>query len=118
MLEKRLLLTGCSSIQVFNSRPFPKHGQLDHTWWPAPHCAALVCLTGHYATPLVTKCFPPNLCLEEQRISLGVTSILAMCLCSLSYFTSHLKVDSVYVLEAAAEYYIYLSLVLNSLYYQ
>ena len=35
------------------------------------------CLT--YRT-LVTKCFPPNPYLGKRRISLGVTSILSMCL--------------------------------------
>ena len=31
----------------------------------------LVWLTGRHAVPLVTKCFPPNSYLREQRIDLG-----------------------------------------------
>ena len=42
MLEQPLLFTGCSSIQFFNSPPFLKHSQLGHTWYPTPHCAALI----------------------------------------------------------------------------
>ena len=34
MLEQPLNFTGCSSIQFFNSPPFPKHIQLGHTWYP------------------------------------------------------------------------------------
>ena len=86
--------------------PMVTYPSLCSTWW----------LTGHYATPEVTTCFPPNpviphssvdyhqvfkpilyfqsgpsqsdlrlyptpLYLGKQRISLGVTIILSMCLC-------------------------------------
>ena len=45
-------------------------------------CTVFAQLTGGYATPLVTKCFPPNSCLKNNRISLGVPNILTMCFCS------------------------------------
>ena len=38
MLEQPLLFTGCSSIQFFNSPPFPKHRQLGHTLYLTPQC--------------------------------------------------------------------------------
>ena len=60
MLRQPLSFTGCSSIQFFNSPPFPKQSQLGHTWYPTPPCAALVWLTGWHAMPLVSKRFPPN----------------------------------------------------------
>ena len=80
LLEQPLDFTGCSSIQFFNSHPFPEHSQLAHTWHITPHCAVLVWLTWHHATLWVTKRFPPNHCLGKQKISLGVASILRMCL--------------------------------------
>ena len=48
------LLTGCLSIQCFDS---PRHSQLGHLWLPTPHCAALVWhanampSSGHQALP-------------------------------------------------------------------
>ena len=78
------LLTGCLSIQFFDS-PLSQHSQLDYLWLPTSHCAALVWLTGHHAIPLVTKCFPPNPYLGKQKFSTGVASILSMYLCSRTY---------------------------------
>ena len=40
-LSNLLLLTGCSSIQIFNSFPFPEHSQSGHFWYPTTHCAVL-----------------------------------------------------------------------------
>ena len=65
---------------VFWFIPLSQHSQLGYLWLPTPHCAALVWLTGRYAMPLVTKYFSPSPYLEKWRISLGVTSILSMCL--------------------------------------
>ena len=70
----------CSGVQFFNSPPL--HSQLSYLWLPTPHCAAPAWLTGHHAMPTVTSCFPPNPWLGKQRISLGLVSILSMCLCS------------------------------------
>ena len=72
------LLTGCSSIQFFDSPP-PQHSQSAYLWLPNSHWAALVWFTAHYAIPLVIKCFLPNLYLGKQRISLGVASIFYTC---------------------------------------
>ena len=74
------LLTGCLGIQFFNLPPSSKDSQLRYLWLSTPHCAALVWLTGHHAIPLVIKCFSSNPYLGKQIISLGVTSILSMCL--------------------------------------
>ena len=46
---------------VFWLTPFSQHSQLDHFWLPTPDYAAPVWLTGRHATPLVTRCFPPQL---------------------------------------------------------
>ena len=78
------LLTGCLGIQFFNSPPFS-------LWLPTPHCAAPMWLRGRYTMSLVTRCFPPNPYPGKQRISLEVTSILSMCLCSHTKFASHQK---------------------------
>ena len=56
--------TGCLGNPYF-IHWLPKHpvfwySQLGYLWLPSPHCAAPVWLTGHYATPLVTRCFPPQ----------------------------------------------------------
>ena len=76
------LRTGCLGIQLFNSPPSSQHSQLGYLWLPTTHCAALVWLTGNHAIPLVIKCFPSNLYPGKERISLRVTSILSMNLCS------------------------------------
>ena len=81
MLEQPLLFTGCSSVQFFNSPPIPKHGRPGHLWYPTTRCVVLVWLTGRHATIFFTKYFPPNLYLERLKVSLGVASILKMCLC-------------------------------------
>ena len=50
---------------VFLFTPLSQHSQLGYLWLPTPYCAALaalVGLTGCYAMPLVTKCFPPKPC--------------------------------------------------------
>ena len=59
----------------------PKHPVFLFT----PHSAAPVWLAGHYATPLVTGCFPPWPIPRGWRISLGVAIILGICLCSHTY---------------------------------
>ena len=41
-----LLLTGCLSIQFFDS---PQHNQLGQFWLPTPHCAAPVWHAGYHA---------------------------------------------------------------------
>ena len=46
-----------------------QHSQLGYIWLSTPHCTATMWLTGRYATPLVTRWFPPNPCLGKQRIS-------------------------------------------------
>ena len=43
MLEQPLLFTGCSSIQFFNSPPFPEHSQLGYTWYPIHLAVKLLC---------------------------------------------------------------------------
>ena len=75
------LLTGCLGIQFFDS-PLSQHSQLGNLWLPSPHCTAPVWLMGQDASPLVTRCFLLNPYLGKQRISLEVTGILSMCLCS------------------------------------
>ena len=72
---------------VFLFTSLSQHSQLGYLWLPTPHCAALVWLTGHHGIPLVAKCFQPNPYLGKQKISLGMASILRMCLCS------HTKLD-------------------------
>ena len=69
----------CSCIQLFNS---PLTKPVDYTWQPTTHCAAPVFITECHAMPMVTGCFSLNAYLGKQRISLGVTTILSMCLCS------------------------------------
>ena len=69
------LLTGCLSIQFFNSS---HHGHLGHLLLPTAHCAEPVWLARRHAAPLVTKCYLPNLYLGKQRVSLGVRGILSM----------------------------------------
>ena len=76
------LFTGCLGIQFFDSPPFSQQSQLHYLWLPIPYCAALLWLTRCHAIPLVTKSFPLNPYLGKQGISLGVASILSMCLCS------------------------------------
>ena len=63
----------------FLIHPSLLHSQLGYLWLPTLHYAASVWLTGYYATPLVTRCFPPNPYLGKQRISLGMIDILSMC---------------------------------------
>ena len=58
-----------------------QHSQLGYLWLPNHHCVAPVWLKGHHVIPFVIKCFPPNPYPGKQRISLGVTSILSICLC-------------------------------------
>ena len=73
------LLTGSSDIQFFDSPPFPTQSvRLPLVTYPSL-CSTCVTYRS-YAMPLVTKCFPPNPYLGKWRISLGVTSILSMCL--------------------------------------
>ena len=45
---------------VFLFTPFSQHSQLSCLWLPTPDCAAPAWLTAHHATPLVTRCFPPQ----------------------------------------------------------
>ena len=63
--------------------------------------------------------FPPNPYLGEQRISLGVASILSMCLCPHTFLTCHQKIlnDRFYlgVLRFVVKH-IHSSLVLNSIF--
>ena len=66
------LLTGSLSIQFFGS-PLTQSVRP-----PTPHCAAPVWLAGRHVIPLVTRCFPPNLCQGKQRISLGAAIILGI----------------------------------------
>ena len=62
--------------------PLSQHSHLGHLWLPTPNCATTVWLTGRRAMPVVTRCFKPNPYLGKKRISLGVTSILSICLWS------------------------------------
>ena len=56
MLRELLFLsTGCLRTQFFDS---PWHSQLGHLLLLTPHCTAPVWLTGHYAVPFFTRCFP------------------------------------------------------------
>ena len=85
--QEKLDVRAASSIYwqlkhpVFKFIPFLSHSQLRPTGYPSPHCAVLVWIAGWRTTPLVTKCFLHNHYLGKQRISLGVASILSMCLC-------------------------------------
>ena len=89
-------------------------------WLPTTG-AALVLVTGGYATSLVIKCSLPNPRLLKQKISLGVENILTMCPAHIANSLSIKRiylVGSFYLLGAATGYYInHLLLVLNSLYY-
>ena len=49
---------------------------------PTPPFDSPVWLAGRHALSAIIRCFPPNPYLRKQRISLGVASILSMCLCS------------------------------------
>ena len=40
MLEQPVVFTGNTSIQFFNSPPFPNI--VSHTWYPTTDCAALI----------------------------------------------------------------------------
>ena len=79
------LLTGCLGFQFLINHPFPN----TFSWatFGYLHCAAHVWLTVRHAVPFVTEGFPPNLYPVNQRISLGVGSILSMC------FFSHTLLD-------------------------
>lgn len=78
-LQYTLVLTGFSSIQFFNSSPFPNivsetnQGTLPLTF---QHLCDL-----WNAMLLPFRYFPPNPNLGKRRISLRGTSILTMCLC-------------------------------------
>ena len=80
-VETFLLIWNFSPELIIFS-PLSKQSHLGYLWLPTPHYAALVWLTEHHVIPMVIKPFPPNLYPERQRISLGVTSILSICLCS------------------------------------
>ena len=43
---------------VFWFTPFSQHSRLSCLWLPTTDCGAPVWLSGLYATPLVTRCFP------------------------------------------------------------
>ena len=77
-LSNHYLISGCSSIQFFNS------------FFVIYHVMPLVTtLITHKLCDLRTPChdidhhshFPPNPYLKKQKISLGIASILRMCLC-------------------------------------
>ena len=55
-----LLLTGCLSIQFFDSTPFSQHSQLGCFCRTTRGCAVPVWFTERHGTPLVTRCFPPQ----------------------------------------------------------
>ena len=74
------LFTGYLGIQFYNSSFF-QQSQLGCLWLPILYCLALAWLTGHHAFPLVTTWFLPNLYIGKYIISLGMASILSMCLC-------------------------------------
>ena len=81
------LHTGCLGIQFFDS-PYPNtvsHADFGYLPLTLQH---LCDLQDAMPVPLATKCFPPNTYLGKRRTSQGVTSILSMCLCSHTYFTS------------------------------
>ena len=61
------LLSGCLSIQFFDSPPFSQHSQLGCLWLPTPDCAAPMWPTQRHATPLVTRYIPP------QSLTLSLT---------------------------------------------
>ena len=76
MLRQPLLFTyWLPTHPVFWFTPF--HTKLGYVWLPTPHCAAIVWLTGRYATPLIIKYLPPNSCLGKQRISIVVAIVLS-----------------------------------------
>ena len=91
--------TGCSLINTYFQLTSQASSFLIHPlfwtqsvrppWYPNPHCAVLLWLG---VTPLLTKYCPPNPNLGKLGISLGVWSILKMCLCLHTYLTSHQKV--------------------------
>ena len=49
----------CSGIQFFDSS-LSQHSQLGYLWLLTPHSLPPVLLTGCYAMPVVTWCFPSN----------------------------------------------------------
>ena len=78
------LFTGYLGIQFYNSSFF-QQSQLGYLWLPILTFGLLPSTSMAYrkhAFPLVTKCFLPNLYIGKQIISLGMPSILSMCLCS------------------------------------
>ena len=92
MLEQPLVFTGCSSIQFFNLPSSPT-AVSQGAWCNLPLTVQHLCDLWD-AMPLhwSPSAFHPNSCLGQQRISLGVTSILSMFLCSHALFTTHKKV--------------------------
>ena len=65
--------------------------QLGHPQLHTPNSAAPAQLKGHHATPLATRYPRPSHYPGRRRISPGVRSTLAMCLCSHTQSTSHQK---------------------------
>ena len=80
------LLTGCLGVQFFDQSPFSQHSQLGYLWL-LTLCSTCVthgtpcCSIRHRGLP-AQPLYPVN-----QRISLGVGSILSMC------FFSHTLLD-------------------------
>ena len=81
MLEALLVFSGCSSIQFFNSLPWPNRisdtvgGNIPLTVYL---CDLRETMPLHWS-PSASLCNP---CLGKQMIFLGVASLLTMCLCS------------------------------------
>ena len=109
MLEQPLVFTGCSSIQFFNSPPFPNtvsEAAQSSLLLTVPHRCDLQDTMPRHSSPNASH---PNPCLGKQKISLEVASVLTL----YSAHTAHLLptkryylVGSIYVLGTAAEYYI------------
>ena len=59
-LEKIKIIHPEKNLLYFRKWNFLAQKQLNKTFLNFLVCAALVWLTGHHVTPLVTKCFPPN----------------------------------------------------------
>ena len=99
MLEQRLVFTSCSSIQFFNLPPsLNTVSEAGSLWQPTTHrslqrivqhlCELWDSMPYHWTSSVSHS----NPCLGKQRNSLGVASILSMCLCSHTAFISHQKV--------------------------
>ena len=61
---------------VFWFVPFSQHSQLDCLWLPTPDYATPVWLTGCHVTPLLTRCFSPELLMSSLTLLWAISRFL------------------------------------------